>query len=48
VRYPKAVLRHWYEEGINDGETFRRRFQWALAAQWLLQLGVIVSILLTQ
>jgi hypothetical protein len=42
------MLRRWYEEGINDGGVFRRRMKWAMGVQWLLQLGVIVSILLTR
>jgi hypothetical protein len=42
------MLRRWYEEGINDGEVFRRRFRWALAIQGLVQLGATALALLTR
>jgi hypothetical protein len=38
----------WFEAGINDGGTFRRRCRWVMAIQWLLQLGAVVAILLTR
>jgi hypothetical protein len=42
------MLRRWYEEGIEDDEVFRRRFRWALAIQWSVQLGATALVLLTR
>ena len=41
------MLCEWLREGIDDGDTFRRRFRWALVIQWLVTLGVVTVILLT-
>jgi hypothetical protein len=45
--YDRCMFCRWFEEGIDDGGVFRRRFRWALAVQWLLQLVAVALILLT-
>ena len=45
--YSRCMLR-WFEEGINNGEVFRRRLRWALAIHWLGWLSVVALILLTR
>jgi hypothetical protein len=41
-------VRRWFREGIDDGETFRRRVKCMLVVQWLAELGVVAAILLTR
>jgi len=41
------MLREWFKEGIDDGDTFRQRFRWALVIQCLVTLGVVTTALLT-
>jgi hypothetical protein len=42
------MVRGWFEETVNDRETFRRRFRWGLAFHWLLQLATVAVILLVR
>jgi hypothetical protein len=46
--YHRHMFRQWFNEGIEDRDEFRRRFRWALALQWLVESGVVLSILLTR
>jgi hypothetical protein len=40
------MLRQWYEDTVNDGTTFRRRFRWAMVALWLAEVATIVAVVI--
>jgi hypothetical protein len=42
------MFRQWFEEGISDGEVFRRRARWLSATLVLADLVLIVSVLATR
>ena len=41
------MLRHWYQEGIDDGDVFRRRGRWMVVTLLLADVATIVAVVWT-
>jgi hypothetical protein len=41
------MLRRWYQEGINDGDVFRRRGRWMVATLLLATVATVAAVVWT-